>query len=129
MRKLTIKNYVYFAILSIFISSKSFSQEDKTTVIQDSRFSKLLKEKQLLDSSNDSDGNYTIQIFYGDKEAAKNTLMGFKKEFKDIEATYLYTNPTYKVWVGKYRLRINAEKDLVEIKKKYPTAFLIKPNR
>ena len=28
-----------------------------------------------------------------------------------------------------YKLRINAEKDLVEIKKKYPTAFLIKPNR
>ena len=64
-----------------------------------------------------------------DKEAAKKTLVNFKKDFKDIDATYLYTNPTYKVWVGKYKLRINAEKDLVEIKKKYPMAFLIKPNR
>ena len=82
-----------------------------------------------MNASNDSDDNYAIQIFYGDKEAAKKTLVNFKKDFKDIDATYLYTNPTYKVWVGKYKLRINAEKDLVEIKKKYPMAFLIKPNR
>lgn len=129
MRKLTIKNHFYLLLISFFITSNSFSQEDKTTVIQDSRFGKLLKEKQNLDNSNESDENYTIQIFYGDKESAKRTLVGFKKDFKDIEATYLYTNPTYKVWVGKYKLRINAEKDLVEIKKKYPTAFLIKPNR
>ena len=129
MRNLTMKNYFYLAIIAIFMSSNSFSQEDKTTVIQDPRFSKLLKEKQNLDNSNETDENYTIQIFYGDKESAKKTLIGFKKDFKDIEATYLYTNPTYKVWVGKYKLRINAEKDLVEIKKKYPTAFLIKPNR
>ncbi|WP_445455800.1 SPOR domain-containing protein [Flavobacterium sp. HNIBRBA15423] len=129
MRKLTIKNHFYLLLISFFITSNSFSQEDKTTVIQDPRFGKLLKEKQNLDNSNESDENYTIQIFYGDKESAKRALVGFKKDFKDIEATYLYTNPTYKVWVGKYKLRINAEKDLVEIKKKYPTAFLIKPNR
>lgn len=129
MRKLTSINYFYIAIISLFITSKSFSQDDKTTVIQDPRISKLLKEKQLLNASNDSDDNYAIQIFYGDKEAAKKTLVNFKKDFKDIDATYLYTNPTYKVWVGKYKLRINAEKDLVEIKKKYPMAFLIKPNR
>ncbi|VXB17278.1 Sporulation protein [Flavobacterium sp. 9AF] len=129
MRILTLKNYFPLAIISLFISSKSFSQDSKTTVIQDARFEKLLKEKQILDSSSESDENYTIQIFYGDKESAKKALMTFKKDFKDIEATYLYTNPTYKVWVGKYRLRINAEKDLLEIKKKYPTAFLIKPNR
>ena len=129
MRKLTSINYFYIAIISLFITSKSFSQDDKTTVIQDARFNKLLKEKQLLNASNDSDENYTIQIFYGDKEVAKKTLVNFKKDFKDIDATYLYTNPTYKVWVGKYKLRINAEKDLVEIKKKYPMAFLIKPNR
>ncbi|NHN27462.1 SPOR domain-containing protein [Flavobacterium jejuense] len=129
MRKLTIKNYFYLSLISFFIASNSFSQENKTTVIQDPRFGKLLKEKQQLDNSNESDENYTIQIFYGDRETAKKTLMGFKKDFKEIEATYLYTNPTYKVWVGKYKLRINAEKDLVEIKKKYPTALLIKPNR
>ena len=51
------------------------------------------------------------------------------KDFKDIETTIIYTNPTFKVWVGNYKLRIHAEKALIDIKKKYPTALLIKPNK
>ena len=53
----------------------------------------------------------------------------FKKDFKDIETTIIYTNPTFKVWVGNYKLRIHAEKALIDIKKKYPTALLIKPSK
>jgi hypothetical protein len=126
MRNLALKNILSLTIFSLFFIPKSFSQETKTTVEQDPRFEKLLKQKRQINSEINIDGNYKIQIFYGEKESAKRSLISFKREFKEIEATILYTNPTYKVWVGNYKLRIHAEKNLVEIKKKYPTALLIK---
>ncbi|CAM4108839.1 MULTISPECIES: SPOR domain-containing protein [Flavobacterium] len=126
MRNLALKNILSLTIFSLFFIPKSFSQETKTTVEQDPRFEKLLKQKRQINSEINIDGNYKIQIFYGEKESAKRNLISFKREFKEIEATILYTNPTYKVWVGNYKLRIHAEKNLAEIKKKYPTALLIK---
>ena len=126
MRKLAMEKTFFIFMFSIFITANSFSQESKTTVIQNPNFSKLLKEKQQINSSLNVDDFYKIQIYYGDKENAKKNLMGFKKEFKEIEGTILYTNPTYKVWVGSFKLRIEAEKALIDIKKKFPTAFLIK---
>jgi hypothetical protein len=35
----------------------------------------------------------------------------------------------YKVWVGNFKTRIEAERNLKDIKLKYPNAFLIKPNK
>ena len=129
MRKLAMEKTFFIFMFTIFITANSFSQESKTTVIQNPNFSKLLKEKQQINSSLNADDFYRIQIYYGDKDNAKKNLMGFKKDFKEIEGTILYTNPTYKVWVGSFKLRIEAEKALLDIKKKFPTAFLIKKNK
>lgn len=129
MRKLALKKIFFILICCVFITTNSFSQESKTTVVQDPSFSKLLKEKQQINNSLNVDDFYKIQIYYGDKENAKKNLVGFKRDFKEIDGTIIYTNPTYKVWVGSFKLRIQAEKVLVDIKKKYPTAFLIKKGK
>lgn len=59
----------------------------------------------------------------------KKTLIDFKKEFKNLDATIVFSTPLYKVWVGNFKTRIEAEKNLQLLKKRYPTAFLIKPNK
>ena len=35
----------------------------------------------------------------------------------------------HKVWVGNFETRIEVEKAMLEIKKKYPTALIIKPSK
>jgi uncharacterized protein YxjI len=72
---------------------------------------------------------YKIQIFNGDSETAKKILMDFRKENKNFDATIVFSTPTYKVWIGNFKSRIESERNLAEIKKKYPNAFLIKPNK
>lgn len=129
MRKLAMKKTFFILICGLLLVTNSFSQSTKTTVIQDPNFSKLLKEKQQINSSLSNDDFYKIQIYYGDRDNAKKNLMNFKRDFKEIEGTILYTNPTYKVWVGSFKLRIEAEKVLADIKKKYPVAFLIKKSK
>ncbi|MCF6128446.1 SPOR domain-containing protein [Flavobacterium sp. AS60] len=111
------------------MSQKSFSQEAKVSVSQDPKFEQLLNEKRKINSSITINDRYKIQIFNGDTENSKKTLLDFKRENKNIDATIVFSTPLYKVWVGNYKTRIEAEKNLNDLKKKYPNAFLIKPNK
>jgi hypothetical protein len=50
-----------------------------------------------------------------------------KQKFEDLDATIIFNTPNYKVWIGNFRTRIEAEHNLIEIKKEYENAILIKP--
>ena len=102
-------------------------QELKSNLIQDPKIDQLLKEKRKINAGLVSNETYKIQIFYGNSDESKKRLQEFKKEFKDLDGTIVYTNPNYKVWVGNFETRIEVEKAMIEIKKKYPTALIIKP--
>ena len=62
-------------------------------------------------------------------ENAKKTLTEFRQEFAAIDATIIFNTPNYKVWVGNFRTRIEAEKTLSEINNRYKNVLLIKPSR
>ncbi len=119
-----------FAILTLVImSQKSYCQEAKVSISQDPKFEQLLNEKRKINSSITINDRYKIQIFNGDTENSKKTLLDFKRENKNIDATIVFSTPLYKVWVGNFKTRIEAEKNLNDLKNKYPNAFLIKPNK
>ncbi|NNT71345.1 SPOR domain-containing protein [Flavobacterium sp. IMCC34852] len=120
---------IFTALGVLFLSQKTFSQDKKVVVSQDPKFEQLLNEKRKINSSITINDRYKIQIFNGDSENSKKTLIDFKKENKNIDATIVFSTPAYKVWVGNFKTRIEAEKNLNELKKKYPNAFLIKPNK
>ena len=114
---------------SLFTAQKSLSQEAKVSVTQDIKFEQLLNEKRKINSSITINDRYKIQIFNGDTENSKKTLTDFKREYKNLDATIVFSTPLYKVWVGNFKTRIEAEKNLSDLKKRYPNAFLIKPNK
>ena len=68
-------------------------------------------------------------MFNGSSEESKKTLIQFKKDNKDYDATIVFSTPIYKVWVGNFKTRIEAERNLILLKKKYPNAILIQPNK
>ena len=115
--------------LFLLIGFNSFSQSQNLTVFQDSKFESLLNEKRKINPSIIVNDRYKIQIYNGDNESCKKNLIEFKKSFKDIDVTIVFFTPIYKVWIGNYKTRIEAEKMLLDLKKKYPNAFLIKANK
>ncbi|MCL9806438.1 SPOR domain-containing protein [Flavobacterium amniphilum] len=117
------------ALLTLLISGFCYAQEGKTTIKQDPRFEQLLAEKRKVNSSLNVSDRFKIQIFTGENEPAKKTLTEFRKAFKNTDATIVFNTPIYKVWVGNFKTRIEAEKKLSELKKKYPNAFIVKPNK
>lgn len=120
----------FFISLTLFISyCNANAQDGNIRVNQDSKFEQLLNEKRKTNIINTVNDYYKIQIFSGDSEKAKKTLNDFKQEFRDIDGTITFFTPNYKVWVGNFKTRIEAERNLIEIKKSYSNVHLIKPNK
>ncbi len=128
MKNLSKHNLLYFFILSSFFCLSSRAQDGKTNVSVDPKIVQLLKEKRKLNTGLFLNEGYKIQIFYGNSEESKKKLQEFKKEFKDLDGTIIFNSPNYKVWIGNFKTRIEVERAMVDIKKKYPTALIIKPS-
>lgn len=129
MKFLTNLKFTFALSFLLFLTQKSLAQDSKVTVNQDSKFEQLLNEKRKINSSITVNDRFKIQIYNGDTESSKKILTDFKRENKSLDATIVFSTPSYKVWVGNFKTRIEAEKNLQLLKKKYPNAFLIKPNK
>lgn len=129
MKILTNYKLSIYLVFFFLICAKALAQENKSNIKQDSRFEQLLSEKRKINASITVSDRFKIQIFTGDAETSKKTLLEFRKNNKNTDATIVFSTPIYKVWVGSYKTRIEAEKKLQDWKKKYPNAFLVKPNK
>ena len=129
MRILSPKSTLLTASFIAFLTVSAHSQEKNIKVIQDPKFEQLLSEKRKINSSLTVNERYKIQIYYGDSETAKKTLSEFRKEFRNLDGTIVFNTPTYKVWIGNFKTKIEAERNLADLRKKYPNALLIKPNK
>ena len=129
MRILAVLKIISALIMVYFSISKVNAQEQIGTLSQDPKFEQLLNEKRKINTSLILNDSYKIQIFNGSSENAKKTLSEFKQEFIAIDGTIIFNTPNYKVWVGNFRTRIEAERNLVAIKERYKNMLLIKPIR
>ena len=118
-----------FLILSLAAHLTSFSQSDKSGTSSNIKIDNLLKEKRKINQSLATNDSYKIQIFYGTSDDCKTKLREFKNEFDTIDGTIVYANPNFKVWVGNFETRLEVEKTILDIRKKYPTALIIKPSK
>jgi hypothetical protein len=91
----------------------------------DAQINELLTIKKSLESKNKMDGGYTIQLFYGDREMANTTLKKYRNTYGTWPASIEYETPNYKVWVGNFATRIQADRALVEIKRGFSGAFIL----
>jgi hypothetical protein len=129
MKYITEKRSLNHLLLIFLFFSFNTIKAQNTNVNQDPKFEQLLNEKRKINSSITINNRYKIQIFNGTSDASKKTLIQFKKENKNYDATIIFSTPLYKVWVGNFKTRIEAERNLNLLKKKYPSAILIKPSK
>ena len=129
MRILTPSKKVFLTLAMLTLALNINAQDQNLTVNQDPKFEQLLNEKRKFNTSISTNDSYRIQIFSGKSEEAKKTLSDFKREYSNIDGTIIFNTPNYKVIVGSFKSRIEAERNLDDIKKKYKNVFLLKPNK
>lgn len=73
---------------------------------------------------------YRIQIFMksGNQalSLAEEEKVAFNEKYEDVNAYLMFTAPYYRVRVGDFRTRLEAEKFLKLINKNYPNAWVIR---
>ena len=69
---------------------------------------------------------FTIQVYSGLKrEDALSTKKELTSTLPDLDSEVQYSQPNFRVKVGKYFSRLDAQKDYVEVKRYFPTAIII----
>jgi hypothetical protein len=69
---------------------------------------------------------FTIQVYSGSrKEDAMKAKQELSSSLPDLQSEVLYSQPNFRVKVGKYYSRIEAQKDYLDVKKLFPTAIVI----
>ena len=69
---------------------------------------------------------YTIQIYSGqNREEAITARSKMVTEANDLTSNLQYTQPKFRVTAGQYYSRLEAQKDLMRVKKIFPNAILV----
>ena len=119
MRKIKI----FFMIISLY-SITLFGQSGNIKITQSSKLDSIIKLKKELNSKIQ---NLRIQIYSGNRENAEQIIQEFIDIFNDTTADIIYETPNYKVWVGNYFTQLEADKRLIDIRKKFRSAFIFRP--
>lgn len=101
----------------------SFAQNGTVTVDQDRQIEKLLEFKKDLTTNE----IYKIQVFSGNRSGAEQAKIDFMNNYQDWPVSMEYNTPNYKIWIGNFTNRLEAERALQKIKSTYHTAFIFKP--
>lgn len=128
MRLMRITTISLFLLSSLFSFSQNTSNSTSNAVVTvnaDPNLKELLKTK----FSSKTNSNYKIQLYYGSLNKAHGVLNRFNDKYGQWQGKIQYETPNYKVWVGNYQTRIEADKALMEISKNFPHAFIFKPEK
>lgn len=69
---------------------------------------------------------FTIQVYGGDnRELAKEFQLDILRNFSEYEPKMVFEQPNYKVRLGQYYTRLEAQHDFAKIKEVFPKAILI----
>ena len=117
------KIIIFFMIIS-FSSTTLFAQNGNIEINQSNKLDSIIKLKKELNSKIQ---NLRIQIYSGDRDNAEQMIKEFIEIFNDTTADVIYETPNYKVWVGNYYTQLEADKRLLEIRKKFRSAFIFRP--
>lgn len=100
------------------------AQEGSVTVEQDPRIEQLLKVYKKVNSKK---GYYQIQVGFGSYQRAQDLKSQVEIDFPGWYSKIEFQEPTYRVRLGKFSDKLEAERRFLEVRKKYPSAMLLKP--
>jgi hypothetical protein len=117
-------------VLLICFQQLSAQERGKVTVTKDPLIDSLIARRLQLNRAGVSGNSVTlsgfrVQIFSGlDRALVYSEQVKFKTRYPGIGSYISYTQPNYKLRVGDFRTRLEAEKLMNELKKYYNSMFI-----
>lgn len=124
------KGIIGFIIIVICCHKASAQDKGKVTVFKDPQIDSLIAKRQELTrgkpgGSGVSSYGFRVQIFLGsDRQEAYSEQSKFKSRYPNVTSYISYTQPNYRLRVGDFRSRLEAEKFMNELKSYYSSMFI-----
>ncbi len=114
---------IFLQINALFAQDK---QQGVLEVNQAESIDKLMLKHVAISNETESIEGYRIQIhFGGEREKAKTMKTKFLQQFPDVPAYEVYQQPNFKVRVGDFRTRLDAQKFMNQMASAFPSAFIV----
>ena len=126
LRKLHFMKSLMFLGCLAFFSVGVHAQNGSITIEQDPKIDELLK---VYASVNSKAEFYQIQVGFGSFQKAQNLKTRIDQDFPGWYSKIEFESPTYRVRLGRFKTILEAERKLLEVRQKYPDAFLLKPEK
>lgn len=113
---------IFFFLLSF--SPSVLAQQGIVTIDQDRDIDKLLEFKKDTRTLR----IYKIQVYQSiDPDKAQEEKSNFLDIYDEWPVDIEWNTPNYKVWVGNFATRLEADRALLKIKKNYMNAIIFQP--
>jgi len=119
------KLLVIITIIS-FSVAVGFAQKGQVNIQQDDKIADLL---DIYKSSNESHEYYRIQVGFGSYAKAQGIKENVEIDFPKLSSKIDFDSPTYRVRLGRFKTKLEAERKFKEVRIKYPDAMLLKPKK
>jgi hypothetical protein len=117
--------FVVFFLIAVL---KLSAQSGKIEIVQDERITELVQKHIYINKKAKIDG-YRVQIFFDSGTNSKNRAFAKKGQFlamfPDVGAYLTFQSPNYKVRVGDFRTRMDAEGFKAKIMLDFTDAFVV----
>ena len=124
------KLIIGFLFSIFFVQFAAAQEKGSVTVIKDPQIDSLISRRLQLSKSGNSGSSissvgYRVQIFSGlAREEAYAEQTKFKAQYPSVTSYISYTQPNYRVRVGDFRTKLEAQKFMNELKSKYSSLFI-----
>jgi hypothetical protein len=116
-------------IVCFFILNHVYGQEPgKVEVFKDPQIDSLIARRIVISNikGNDISPGFQVQIYLGsDRQEAYDAQNRFKSLHPEVNAYISYTEPNYKVQVGDFHARSDAQRLINELKQYFPILLII----
>ncbi len=124
-----IKNSVILGLFSLTITTYAQEIQDQkrmnVVINGDPRIEKLIETYDALKKESNKVSVFRVQVFSGERDNATKALTFFEKKHFDQYSNIIYDQPNFKVKVGAFRTKNDAEKFIQKLDKEYKSAFIL----
>tara|TARA_B100000287_G_C20110139_1_gene574063 strand:- start:6 stop:398 length:393 start_codon:yes stop_codon:yes gene_type:complete len=98
----------------------------KIEILYEEKLDSLVKKYESIQKNNSGVEGYRIQVGFASKKAEiQEKRIGFIRKYPEISIYLTYNAPYYKLRIGNFRNKLQAEKIKNHIRKHYPGAYLV----
>ena len=124
--KVNIMKTIILSVMLLGFITCGVAQNGEINIEQDANITRLLEVYKI---SNSKSNFYTIQVGFGSYTKAEELKQQVDIDFPDLKAKIIFDSPTYRVQIGQFRSKLDAERKFKEVRIKYPESLLLKPEK